>query len=142
MNVLIASAIRRGIEQAQKLRLSRSILPVIASLTVSPAAALAQSGSPFDSGFTSLQNLFTGTIAKVASLIAIVIGGYMFAHGEPGAKNSRFGYVSISRASHEATIFTDNLSKLTPQLSTDISKTSALEINQALSIKHGVGMGI
>ena len=28
----------------------------------------------------------TGTVAKVASLIAIVIGGYGFAHGEPGAK--------------------------------------------------------
>jgi type IV secretion system protein VirB2 len=33
-----------------------------------------------------MQNLFTGTVAKVASLIAIVIGGYQFAHGEPGAK--------------------------------------------------------
>jgi type IV secretion system protein VirB2 len=48
--------------------------------------ALAQSGSPFDTGFTALQNLFTGTVAKVASLIAIVIGGYQFAHGEPGSK--------------------------------------------------------
>jgi type IV secretory pathway VirB2 component (pilin) len=55
-----------------------------------PVAALAQSsGSPFDTGFTSLQNLFTGTIAKVASLIAIVVGGYMFAHGDPGAKRSQ-----------------------------------------------------
>jgi type IV secretory pathway VirB2 component (pilin) len=53
-----------------------------------PIMAHAQSGSPFDSGFTSLQNLFTGTIAKVASLIAIVIGGYQFAHGEPGAKKA------------------------------------------------------
>lgn len=51
-----------------------------------PALALAQSGTPFDTGFTNLQTLFTGTIAKVASLIAIVIGGYQFAHGEPGAK--------------------------------------------------------
>ena len=56
-----------------------------------PAIALAQSGSPFDTGFTSLQNLFTGTIAKVASLIAIVIGGYQFAHGEPGAKKTLAG---------------------------------------------------
>jgi len=32
------------------------------------------------------QTLFNGTVAKVASLIAIVIGGYGFAHGEPGAK--------------------------------------------------------
>jgi type IV secretion system protein VirB2 len=53
-----------------------------------PAIAFAQSGSPFDTGFTALQNLFTGTIAKVASLIAIVIGGYEFAHGEPSAKRT------------------------------------------------------
>jgi hypothetical protein len=55
-------------------------------------------GSPFDTGFTSLQNLFTGTIAKVASLIAIVVGGYMFAHGEAGAKPSPFGYVATSQS--------------------------------------------
>ena len=56
-----------------------------------PIAALAQSGSPFDTGFTSIQTLFTGTIAKVASLVAIVIGGYGFAHGEPGAKKALAG---------------------------------------------------
>ena len=56
-----------------------------------PIAANAQSGSPFDSGLTSLQTLFTGTVAKVASLIAIVIGGYGFAHGEPGAKKTLAG---------------------------------------------------
>ncbi len=57
-----------------------------------PLAAHAQSGSsPFDSGFTSIQNLFTGTVAKVASLVAIVIGGYGFAHGEPGAKKALAG---------------------------------------------------
>jgi type IV secretion system protein VirB2 len=54
-----------------------------------PLAAHAQSsGSPFDTGFTAIQTLFTGTIAKVASLVAIVIGGYGFAHGEPGAKKA------------------------------------------------------
>jgi type IV secretory pathway VirB2 component (pilin) len=63
----------------------------IAALVL-PLAVHAQSGgTPFDSGFTSLQNLFTGTIAKVASLIAIVVGGYMFAHGEPGAKRNLAG---------------------------------------------------
>ena len=55
-----------------------------------PVAALAQ-GSPFDTGFTAIQSLFTGTIAKVASLVAIVIGGYGFAHGEPGAKKALAG---------------------------------------------------
>jgi len=62
------------------------------SAALLPITALAQSsGSPFDTGFTSLQTLFTGTIAKVASLIAIVVGGYMFAHGEPGAKRNLAG---------------------------------------------------
>ena len=60
-------------------------------LIVMPVAALAQGGSPFDTGFTAIQTLFTGTIAKVASLVAIVIGGYGFAHGEPGAKKALAG---------------------------------------------------
>jgi len=60
----------------------------------------------------------------------------------PDLLNSRFGYVAISRASHEATLFTDDMTKLGPQLSSDVSKTSALELNQAPSIAQGVGMGI
>jgi type IV secretion system protein VirB2 len=55
-----------------------------------PLAAHAQS-SPFDTGLTSLQTLFTGTVAKASSLIAIVLGGYAFAHGEPGAKKTLAG---------------------------------------------------
>ena len=53
-----------------------------------PVAAHA---SPFDTGISSIQTLFTGTIAKAASLIAIVIGGYTFAHGEPGSKKTLAG---------------------------------------------------
>jgi type IV secretory pathway VirB2 component (pilin) len=60
-------------------------------LCMLPMVAHAQSGSPFDTGFTAIQTLFTGTIAKVASLVAIVIGGYGFAHGEPGAKKALAG---------------------------------------------------
>ena len=63
---------------------------LLALLFVMPLAALAQ-GSPFDTGFNAIQSLFTGTIAKVASLVAIVIGGYGFAHGEPGAKKALAG---------------------------------------------------
>ena len=59
----------------------------------------------------------------------------------PDLLNSRFGYVSISRGSHEATIFTNDFAKLNPQLSADVSKTTALEI-QATSIAQGIGMGI
>ena len=70
--------------------LTKPTLAIVTILFVAPLAAHAQ-GSPFDSGFTSLQTLFTGTVAKVASLIAIVIGGYAFAHGEPGAKKTLAG---------------------------------------------------
>ncbi|MFZ1086105.1 MAG: TrbC/VirB2 family protein [Terracidiphilus sp.] len=64
-------------------------LSLFTLLILFPVIAVAQ--SPFDSGFTAMQTLFTGTIAKVASLIAIVIGGYQFAHGEPGAKKTLAG---------------------------------------------------
>jgi hypothetical protein len=40
----------------------------------------------------------------------------------PALLNSRFGYVSISRTSHEATLFTDDMAKLGPQLGADVSK--------------------
>ncbi len=59
----------------------------------------------------------------------------------PDLLNSRFGYVSISRASHEAMLFTNDVAKLSPQLAADVSKTSALEINQSVSIGQGLGMG-
>ena len=65
-------------------------LAPIALLLLIPLAAHAQ-GTPLDTGFTNLQNLFTGTVAKVGSLIAIVVGGYQFAHGEPGAKRALAG---------------------------------------------------
>ncbi len=60
----------------------------------------------------------------------------------PDLLNSRFGYVSISRASHDATLFTDDLAKLAPQLGADVSKTSALEISQASSTAQGIGVGL
>ena len=72
------------------LRLSASKSLGLALLLLLPLAAHAQ-GSPFDTGFNAIQSLFTGTIAKVASLVAIVIGGYGFAHGEPGAKKALAG---------------------------------------------------
>jgi ATP-dependent exoDNAse (exonuclease V) alpha subunit len=59
----------------------------------------------------------------------------------PDLLNSRFGYVSISRASHEAMLFTDDVAKLSPHLAADVSKTSALEINQSVFIGEGLGMG-
>jgi len=87
--LLKARFIRSGFSHHALKRL-RGIALIIAVLLVTPVAAMAQ-GSPFDTGFNAIQVLFTGTIAKVASLVAIVIGGYGFAHGEPGAKKALAG---------------------------------------------------
>jgi len=81
--------LRRKIVRGQVLYWIRPGLSLFTLLILSPALAVAQ--SPFDTGFTALQTLFTGTVAKVASLIAIVVGGYQFAHGEPGAKKTLAG---------------------------------------------------
>ena len=80
----------REIERILQSKRVRPTTVAVALFLLMPVAALAQ-GSPFDTGFAAIQGLFTGTIAKVASLVAIVIGGYGFAHGEPGAKKALAG---------------------------------------------------
>lgn len=91
MNALFPPIPRRRLASWRWLRQIRQPVTLCFLLLLLPTLALAQSGSPFDTGLTSIQNLFTGTIARVASLIAIVIGGYQFAHGEPGAKKALAG---------------------------------------------------
>ena len=80
----------RQVQLVIRSKWARQTAALATLLLVLPVAALAQ-GSPFDTGFNAIQGLFTGTIAKVASLVAIVIGGYGFAHGEPGAKKALAG---------------------------------------------------
>jgi hypothetical protein len=46
----------------------------------------------------------------------------------PDLLSSRLGYLAASHASHEATIFTDDVTRLGQRLRTEVSKTSALEI--------------
>ena len=58
----------------------------------------------------------------------------------PDLLNSRFGYVSISRAKHDAMLFTDDLAKLGPQLHADVSKTTAIEFTQGQSVGQAIGM--
>ena len=50
----------------------------------------------------------------------------------PQLLSARFGYVAVSRASHEATIFTDDPKRLGERLATDTSKTSALDLGQTM----------
>jgi len=59
----------------------------------------------------------------------------------PDLLNSRFGYVSISRASHEATIFTNDRGKLAHQLGTEVNKSSALEMAPDIPVTQGQNVG-
>jgi conjugative relaxase-like TrwC/TraI family protein len=58
----------------------------------------------------------------------------------PDLLSSRFGYVAVSRASHEAMIFTDDVNRLGQQLGTEVSKTSAVEVMRKPS--NGLETGI
>ena len=54
----------------------------------------AQSTSdPWDNAVTVLKTAFTGTIATGLSLVAIVVGGLMFAYGEGQSKKTLAGIV-------------------------------------------------
>jgi conjugative relaxase-like TrwC/TraI family protein len=50
----------------------------------------------------------------------------------PDLLNSRFGYVAVSRASHDASIFTDDANRLNQRLGTEVSKSSALAMEQTV----------
>jgi ATP-dependent exoDNAse (exonuclease V) alpha subunit len=60
----------------------------------------------------------------------------------PDLLNSRFGYVSVSRASHDARIFTDDVNRFGQQLSAEVSKTSALDHGQTRTAGNDISIGL
>ena len=54
---------------------------------------LAQGRSPWLRAVSVLEDAFTGPIARGLSLIAIVVGGLMFAFGEGGSKKALAGII-------------------------------------------------
>ena len=71
----------------------RGIL-IVALIVASSTELLAQAGtSPWLQAVDVLQQAFTGPIARGLSLIAIVVGGLMFAFGEGGSKKALAGIV-------------------------------------------------
>jgi type IV secretory pathway VirB2 component (pilin) len=69
---------------------SPSLLALIFALAVgSPLLA----DSPWETAVTNLQTSFTGPIAKGLSLVALVVGGLMFAYSESGSKKVFAGIV-------------------------------------------------
>ncbi len=49
----------------------------------------------------------------------------------PELINTRFAYVSVSRASQDARIYTNDAGNLGERLSTDVTKTSAIDLQKA-----------
>ena len=66
---------------------------VAAVMAGAPLGAWAQGVSPWLDAVTVLEDAFTGPIARGLSLIAIVIGGLMFAFGEGGSKKAMAGII-------------------------------------------------
>ncbi|WP_420448341.1 TrbC/VirB2 family protein [Candidatus Palauibacter sp.] len=64
-----------------------------ALLVLAPGVLHAQGTSPWVDAVTELQTQFTGPIARGLSLIAIVVGGLMFAFGEGGSKRTLAGII-------------------------------------------------
>ncbi len=62
-------------------------------LMLTPGALHAQGTSPWVDAVNELQTQFTGPIARGLSLIAIVVGGLMFAFGEGGSKRTLAGII-------------------------------------------------
>jgi conjugative relaxase-like TrwC/TraI family protein len=58
----------------------------------------------------------------------------------PELINSRFAYVSVSRASHDAQIYTNDAASLAESLSRDVSKASAIDFGKARSPVANVGL--
>jgi hypothetical protein len=50
-------------------------------------------------------------------------------------------YVSVSRASHEAILFTNDAQKLGREMGTELTKTLAFQITDAASLGHGIDIG-
>ena len=69
------------------------------ALTLGACLALADEvfaqagGDPWTQAVQALQTAFTGPIATGLALVAIVVGGLMFAFGEGGAKRTMAGVV-------------------------------------------------
>ena len=60
---------------------------------VAKATVFAQGVSPWLNAVDVLEDAFTGPLARGLSLIAIVIGGLMFAFGEGGSKKALAGII-------------------------------------------------
>jgi len=79
-----------GLSKAHGRRWPMPIAVVLATLA---GAAPVYAQSPWENAVSVLQQAFTSTIARGLSLVAIVVGGLMFAFGEGDSKRMLAGIV-------------------------------------------------
>jgi ATP-dependent exoDNAse (exonuclease V) alpha subunit len=89
----------------------------------------------FDHGYAVTSHSSQGLTAE-----RVLVNVDTSAH--PDLINSRFAYVSVSRASLDAHVYTNDTASIVPGLSRDASKTSALEVGHTPLINQGIGMEI
>ncbi|WP_254061769.1 hypothetical protein [Granulicella sp. L60] len=87
----------------------------------------------------SKQTLLRAARVMGPTLVALTFAGVAHAQGTMdfsgaqtlmGTFNGRFAYVSVSRASQDAQIFTNSQANLAEAISRDVSKTSALDMTR------------
>jgi type IV secretory pathway VirB2 component (pilin) len=74
-------------------RVRTLVLPTLLLVTALPLYAQSTGSDPWDNAVNVLKTAFTGTIATGLSLVAIVVGGLMFAYGEGQSKRMLAGIV-------------------------------------------------
>jgi len=84
--------IREFAARSYRLLCHRRVLILPAALLLAATGAYAQS-DPWDNAVQVLQTAFTGPIARGLALVAIVVGGLMFAFGEGQSKRMLAGIV-------------------------------------------------
>ena len=78
---------------SKSVRLSISVLAAALAPLLWVSSLFAQAASPWENAVNLLETSFTGPLARGLSLIAIVIGGLMFAFGEGQSKKVFAGIV-------------------------------------------------
>jgi len=89
----------------------------------------------FDHGYATTSHSAQGLTAD-----RVLINADTTAH--PELLNARFAYVSISRARLDAEIYTNSAEGLSPRLSTEVGKSSALEFSQSTDISTTRDFGL
>jgi type IV secretory pathway VirB2 component (pilin) len=89
-----------AIRQVRRIVQSHLRTPVLRRFLLATSLLLASSplyaqggGDPWDNAVSVLQAAFTSTIARGLSLVAIVVGGLMFAFGEGQSKRMLAGII-------------------------------------------------